>query len=339
MKQETFDKMKSLVANAATQMSEGQKKEIVNALHQAHGDPVVDRDTSFMKSKALDELNNLTGCHEAKRKIVEMVCSHRYANIVGARTHIEQIRHHYHAMFTGNTGTAKTTCARLYARILAEQKIIRSDRYVELTRSQICGAYVGHTAKNVKRLFESYKGGLMLIDEAYALTEEEDHDIYGLEAINEMIVWLENNPDTVVIFAGYEGKMQSFIDSNPGLLSRVPYHVHFPDYTTDELLEITTRIAQGRGFTIADGAQVLLRQHFDSLRKVENFGNGRCCRNIVEQSIQKKAFNMGVMDTDDLSPYYDPAKYSDEDLLTLDEKCFELEAGKTSKTGHRLGFE
>ena len=209
------------------------------------------------KNDAYRQLMNMTGCAEAKEQLTAMLAAHRMSHIAESRSRTVK-QPYFHAVFTGNPGCAKTTCARLYARALAQEGITKHDRFAELTRASLCGKYQGHTAQMVKEVFKQNKGGTIFIDEAYSLASDE-RDSFGAEAIDEIIVGLENDPGTVVIFAGYPEKMEQFLDANPGLRSRIPYRVRFCDYTADELLEISGKIAADSGFTItADAGEKLL---------------------------------------------------------------------------------
>jgi len=143
----------------------------------------------------------------------------------------------------------------------------------------------------------------------------------------------------MVIFAGYEEQMKTFIESNPGLCSRIPFSVHFPDYTTSELLDISCKIAKNRGFSISEGAKAQLKVYYEHLQKKNNFGNGRCCRNVIERAIRQKGIQMGILEVDDLSAYCDVNKYSDEKLLTLDEACFTfVNESVPMVSGKKIGF-
>ena len=167
------------------------------------------------KNDAYRQLMNMTGCAEAKEQLTAMLAAHRMSHIAESRSHTVK-QPYFHAVFTGNPGCAKTTCARLYARALAQEGITKHDRFAELTRASLCGKYQGHTAQMVKEVFKQNKGGTIFINEAYSLASDE-RDSFGAEAIDEIIVGLENDPGTVVIFAGYPEKMEQFLDANPGL--------------------------------------------------------------------------------------------------------------------------
>lgn len=287
---------------------------------------------------AYAKLISMVGCDAAKQTIKAMIAQSRMNTIIHLRKR-SVFPAYYHAVFTGNPGCAKTTCARLYAEILHEEGITRSSRFAELNRASLVGAYVGHTEKNVRDAFEENAGGTIFIDEAYALCEDADNDsAYGTQAINEIIVELENHPDTVVIFAGYPDKMEKFLNANPGLRSRIPYRVSFEDYTEGELVSISQVMAKERGFEISEQACKELKDFFAVERQSENFGNGRTCRNMVEEAIRSRSINLGVLECKDLNLFADTARYTDEDLFTLTETDFVFHNKQPSRAQARIGF-
>ena len=284
------------------------------------------------------EFMNLIGCEEAKRQLTAMIADHRMRKLAAARGRSGK-RSYYHAVFTGNPGCAKTTCARLYAKVLASEGITKTDRFAELSRSRIVDKYVGSTAQNVRKIFERNADGVIFIDEAYTLCDSDpsSKNNFGIEAINELIVCLENHPETVVIFAGYPDRMEEFLASNPGLRSRIPYTVSFSDYTTEELVAISRIIAGEQGYEIAESAVNKLSSIYDLARGQKDFGNGRYVRNIVEAAVRTKGLRLGVLDKhmDDLM---DHTRYTDSMLFSLDESCFEVTSEPSEKPRRRIGF-
>ncbi len=284
------------------------------------------------------DLMRMIGCKNAKQQLTAMIADFRMRKLAAARGR-DSARAYYHAVFTGNPGCAKTTCARLYAKALAREGITKTDRFAELSRSKIVDKYVGSTAQNVRKLFERNADGVIFIDEAYTLCDSDPagKNNFGIEAINELIVCMENHPETVVIFAGYPDRMEEFLSSNPGLRSRIPYTVAFSDYTTEELVAISRIIAREQGYEIAESAVNKLSAIYDSARNQKDFGNGRYVRNIVEAAVRAKGLRLGVMEKhmDDLM---DHTRYTDSMLFSLDEACFEIVPEPPEKPRRRIGF-
>jgi AAA+ superfamily predicted ATPase len=176
----------------------------------------------------------------------------------------------------------------------------KGDLY-EVGRADIVGQYVGQTAPLVKNLFRKAKGSVLFIDEAYSLVDDRD-GLYGDEAINTIVQEMENNrEDTVVIFAGYPDKMEGFLDKNPGLRSRIAFHVPFADYDSEELCEITDMISKKNGMRIDHDARVKLERAFDLARTNIDFGNGRYARNMFEQAKMNQASRLLEKDFDSIT--------------------------------------
>ena len=187
-----------------------------------------------------------------------------------------------HMVFTGNPGSCKTTVARLVGEMFRENGILSSGHLVECGRSDLVAQYVGWTAMKVQKKFAEARGGVLFIDEAYSLVDG-TRGSFGEEAINTIVQEMENRrEDTVVIFAGYPEEMQGFLDTNPGLRSRIAFHVHFNDYNPDELCRISKLIADENGLELSDGALEKLYGVFKRISSSPDFGNGRAARNIIE---------------------------------------------------------
>lgn len=297
-----------------------------------------ERQTARAENNPYAEMMAMIGCDDAKKKLNEMISNFRMNKLAAERGRKHE-RAYFHASFCGNPGTNKTSTSRLFAKALAQEGIIKKARCVELTRRDLVGQYVGSTAAKVQEIFRKYAGCLILIDEAYSLCDGNSDSVsYGDEAINELIVCLENYPETVVVFAGYPDKLDEFLDKNPGLSSRVPYRIKFADYTTEELLDISRIIARDRGFDITDSAQDKLLSIFDAARETKNFSNGRFVRNTIEAAVRRKGILLGIMEKQDLTDYMDSTKYSDEDLFSLDENCFEVLQPPVQECSRRIGF-
>ena len=194
-----------------------------------------------------------------------------------------------HMVFTGNPGTAKTTVARLLAQIMQDNGLLSRGHLVEVGRSDLVGKYVGWTAKCVKEKFKEAKGDVLFIDEAYSLLDNRAGS-YGDEAINTIVQEMENHrEELVVIFAGYPEKMEEFIQKNPGLRSRIAFHVSFPDYNELELCQIAQLMGKEKGIEFTQEAMGKLRTVFRYMGKKDDFGNGRYVRSMLEQAQMNQA--------------------------------------------------
>ena len=192
-----------------------------------------------------------------------------------------------HMIFTGNPGTGKTTIARLVAKYLKAIGALKGGQLVEVSRGDLVGRYTGHTAPLTNSVIQSALGGVLFIDEAYSLYRGEQ-DSFGLEAIDTLVKGMEDHRDElVVILAGYTREMEMFLTANSGLASRFPNKIEFPDYTADELLDITNVLARGKGYRLAESCTEPLRGYYER-RQAEDArtaGNGRLARNTLEKAI------------------------------------------------------
>ena len=192
-----------------------------------------------------------------------------------------------HMIFTGNPGTGKTTIARLVARYLKAIGALKGGQLIEVGRGDLVGRYTGHTAPLTNSVIESALGGVLFIDEAYSLYRGEQ-DSFGLEAIDTLVKGMEDHRDElVVILAGYTKEMETFLTANSGLASRFPNKIEFPDYTADELLDITTVLAKGKGYRLAESCTFPLLGYYKRRQALDSrtAGNGRLARNTLEKAI------------------------------------------------------
>ena len=237
---------------------------------------------------ALEELQAMVGLDQIKEMIGQIVSLAELRKM--AKEHGKSIPDmNLNLSFVGNPGTAKTTVARLFARIMKENNILSNGDLVEVGRADLIAKYEGQTAHLVREVFEKAKGNVLFIDEAYSLVENWENE-FGDEAITTIVQEMENNrEDMVVIFAGYPDKMEQFLSRNPGLRSRVPFTVTFNDYSAEELTAIAKSEAAHRGYTITGEAEKKIYEICDAARKVEEFGNGRFSRNLVEAAVMMAA--------------------------------------------------
>lgn len=240
-------------------------------------------------------LQEMIGLTEVKTVIDEIIAA---SKVVRARERmgLNTQGASFHMMFSGNPGTAKTSVARLLCKILKEESAISSGRFVECGRQDLVAKYVGWTARMVEDKFKEAQGGILFIDEAYALVDSSN--TYGAEAINTVVQMMENYRDSViVIFAGYSEKMQTFLEQNEGLKSRIAFHLSFPDYSPEELTDILTLMSQKRDYQIDEEAKEYCKELFCNAVKEDNFGNGRYVRNILDQAIIKQSARILKMET------------------------------------------
>ena len=232
-------------------------------------------------SDTLKELDRLVGLSTVKSLIHRIL---DYFSISQRRFEINSspVRPSMHFMFSGASGTGKTIVARLLAKIFYEHGIIKSNVLIEVGRSDLIGEYVGQTAPKVKRLFDNAKGGILFIDEAYSLIPQGERD-FANEAIPTIIQEMENNRnDVIVIFAGYTEMMEEFLNTNPGLASRISRNIYFNNYNKYELYDILTLMADQQGYIVDKKCKTILLTYFEKCLCSESFGNARYVRKLFE---------------------------------------------------------
>lgn len=238
-------------------------------------------------AKPYDELKNMIGLAEIK-DLVDQIINASKIQKIRRDMGIDNYKSACHMIFTGNPGSAKTTVARLLSKILWEEGVLENGSFIECGRADLVGKYVGWTAKQVRSKFREAKGGILFIDEAYSLVDS-SHS-FGDEAINTIVQEMENHrDDVIVIFAGYPKKMEEFLQRNEGLRSRVAFHLNFPDYSPDEMVDILNLMAKKKNLKLDDGVNEKCRAIFKSACKNEEFGNGRFARNLLEQAMLKQS--------------------------------------------------
>lgn len=210
-----------------------------------------------------------------------------------------------HMSFTGNPGTGKTTVARRMAGILHRLGYVRRGHLVAVTRDDLVGQYIGHTAPKTREVLKRALGGVLFIDEAYYLYRPENEKDYGQEAIEILLQVMENQrDDLVVILAGYKDRMETFFAANPGFRSRVAHHIDFPDYSDPELFEIAVRIADAEGYRFSAAAQAALIDYVARRKTQPNFANARSIRNAIDRARLRQAMRLfdgsGLVDRDQL---------------------------------------
>jgi probable Rubsico expression protein CbbX len=210
-----------------------------------------------------------------------------------------------HMSFTGNPGTGKTTVALRMAELLHRLGYLRRGHVVSVTRDDLVGQYVGHTAPKTKEALKRALGGVLFIDEAYYLYRAENERDYGSESIEILLQYMENHrDDLVVILAGYADRMDSFFASNPGMSSRIAHHLEFPDYTLDELAAIGELILRQQRYRLSDEAALVFREYLARRMTQPRFANARSVRNALERARLRHANRLaggaGTVGKDDL---------------------------------------
>ena len=279
------------------------------------------------KGSAYDELAEMIGLTEAKAVIKKALNYYKMQRLYEEKG-VKRDNPAMHMIFTGNPGTAKTTAARLFARIMRENGLLSRGQIVEVGRGDLVGRFVGWTAQTVQAKFQEALGGVLFIDEAYSLVDDRNGS-YGDEAINTIVQEMENHrSDVVVIFAGYPDKMEGFLDKNPGLRSRIAFHVPFEDYTSTELCQIAELIGKKNGMKIETEAIEKLEKVFDMAKTNTDFGNGRYVRNIFEQAKMNQASRL-------LEKEYESITADEITTITADDI---LIPEKKSDEKRRIGF-
>ncbi len=276
---------------------------------------------------AYDELGEMIGLAEAKAVIDKALNFYKMQKLC-TQNGIRRSDPAMHMVFSGNPGTAKTTVARLFARIMRENGLLSSGHLVEVGRCDLVGKYMGWTAQIVKAKFKEAIGGVLFVDEAYSLVDDRN-GAYGDEAINTIVQEMENHrTDMVVIFAGYPDKMESFLKKNPGLRSRVAFHVPFADYDSRELSLIADMMVRKHGMKMDASAAEKLIRAFDIARTSPDFGNGRYVRNVFEDARMNQASRLLKKDIDTITK---------DDITTITAEDIVLPEVKTAEK-RRIGF-
>ena len=285
------------------------------------------------EENAEKKLSELIGLEEVKVVLNQQLAYNQVSALRQAHGFSNEILNR-HLVFSGNPGTGKTIVARFYTKILYNNKIIQENKLVEVGRADLIGEYVGQTAPKVKRAFDEAKGGVLFIDEAYSLIPSSERD-FGHEAISAIIQEMENRRDEVlVIFAGYEELMAKFIETNPGLSSRISREIKFLDYTIDQLIAILELMINKRYYRLTDDCKTVLAQHFSEVVNCRNFGNARYVRKLVDEIVFSQA--QRVIEGDKIQLEDDT--FLNQIILTDIHKAIVAIEAKSSKSISLIGF-
>lgn len=257
----------------------------------------------------LNELNSLVGLDSVKKLILEI---RAYVEIQKKRKAENLLAEpmSLHMIYRGNPGSGKTTVARIVGSLLKEMGILEKGHLIEVERADLVGEYIGHTAHKTRQQIKKALGGILFIDEAYSLARGGEKD-FGKEAIDTMVKNMEENKDNlIIILAGYKQEMIRFLETNPGLRSRFPIHIDFPDYSTAELSAIAEIMLAKRQYQFTPEAAERLREHLENslYNRHEHSGNARFVRNVVEKAIRQQALRLVEL-----------TQVSREELITVNE--------------------
>lgn len=241
-----------------------------------------------------DELGTLVGMEEMKKTIKE-IYAWLYVNKKRDEAGLKVGKQALHMMFKGNPGTGKTTVARLIGKLFQKMNVLSKGHLIEAERADLVGEYIGHTAQKTRDLIKKANGGILFVDEAYSLGRGGEKD-FGKEAIDTMVKHMEDKQhEFILILAGYSREMDQFLKLNPGLHSRFPLVIDFPDYTINQLMEIGQKMLEEREYTWSHEAEKKIREHLFWVKTElahSSFSNGRYMRNVIEKSIRTQSMRL-----------------------------------------------
>ncbi len=283
------------VKTADVKPAEAKEEAKAEEVKTANAEANAEQEPEPTLEELLAEMDELVGLKAVKKDIRTMM---NFIRVCKLRTErgMKASDLSYHMVFSGNPGTGKTTIARMLAQLYKAIGVLKEGQLVEVDRSGLIAGYQGQTAIKTQEVIQSAIGGVLFIDEAYALVES-DNDTYGKECIATILKAMEDHRDElIVIVAGYDDLMEKFIDSNPGLKSRFNKYIHFPDYTGEEMMEIFRIRCKSNGYETEAEAEELLLAVFNDMydTRDENFGNGRTVRNIFEKVINCQATRLAT---------------------------------------------
>ena len=271
---------------------------VLELLYKYLGSRLIDSEYAILKEinaksfeELSDELNSLIGLENVKKEIEDLVIFNKVQKN-REKIGLKKTNRTMHMAFLGNPGTGKTTVARIVGNMYRSLGILSKGHFIEATRTDLIAEYQGQTALKVKRLIQKAKGGVLFIDEAYSITENEKSDSYGRECLTELTKALEDyRDDLVVIVAGYDDLMKKFFESNPGLKSRFNYFIEFEDYTVNQMFEIFLSYCKNEDYILQESAAERLKKYLDkqSEDSENKNANGRFVRNVFDKIIMNQA--------------------------------------------------
>lgn len=314
-----------MLERAVTYKNNGQINIILNGQKQvlANSEAEAEYQAALQKNEAKHsilkeierEMNTLVGMEEMKRNIKE-IYAWIFVNKKREEQGLKAGKQALHMMFKGNPGTGKTTVARLIGRLFYEMNVLSKGHLIEAERADLVGEYIGHTAQKTRDLIKKAMGGILFIDEAYSLARGGEKD-FGKEAIDTLVKHMEDKRNEfILILAGYSREMDHFLSLNPGLQSRFPISIDFPDYSVSQLMDIAKRMMAEREYQFSPEAEWTLKDHLMAVKSTVSpakFSNGRFVRNLIEKSIRSQAMRLLMGDC-----------YLKNDLITIKSQDLDL---------------
>ncbi|MFB6497292.1 stage V sporulation protein K [Bacillus haynesii] len=314
-----------MLERAVTYKNNGQINIILNGQKQvlANSEAEAEYQAALQKNEAKHsilkeierEMNTLVGMEEMKRNIKE-IYAWIFVNKKREEQGLKAGKQALHMMFKGNPGTGKTTVARLIGRLFYEMNVLSKGHLIEAERADLVGEYIGHTAQKTRDLIKKAMGGILFIDEAYSLARGGEKD-FGKEAIDTLVKHMEDKRNEfILILAGYSREMDHFLSLNPGLQSRFPINIDFPDYSVSQLMDIAKRMMAEREYQFSPEAEWKLKDHLMAVKSTVSpakFSNGRFVRNLIEKSIRSQAMRLLMGDC-----------YLKNDLITIKSQDLDL---------------
>ena len=262
----------------------------------------------------ISDLNGLIGLEAVKEKVNDLIIYQKVQKMRN-EAHLYAVKGTMHLVFTGKPGTGKTTVARIVGRMYKQIGLLSKGHFIEVSRTDLIAGYQGQTALKVKKVIEKALGGVLFIDEAYSITENNHSDSYGRECLTELTKALEDyRDDLVVIVAGYTEPMNNFFNSNPGLKSRFNTFIEFEDYKVEELREILIKMCRSNDYELSEELIRKIKEFLENqvANKDENFANGRMIRNIYDDLVMNHAKR--VIDIHNIS-HEDLSLITDKDFI------------------------
>lgn len=266
-----------------------------------------------------EELSALVGMEEMK-KIIKQIYAWIHVNKKREEKGLKASKQVLHMLFKGNPGTGKTSVARIIGKLFQRMEVLSKGHLIEAERADVVGEYIGQTAQKTRDLVKKAMGGILFIDEAYSLGRGGEKD-FGKECIDTLVKHMEDSGNNfVLILAGYSSEMERFLNLNPGLVSRFPVIIEFPDYNVDQLMEIAEKMLVDKEYVLSMDAERKIRNHLIWLKSImtpKNFSNGRYIRNMIEKAIRVQAMRILQNNT-----------YEKSELQLLKASDFEFEEDK-----------